>query len=52
MHVNDILEMLRRNNFRGSSLLTQETGNQRDSIGPYIMQNLKRQKAGVIKEHH
>ena len=41
-------------NFRGSSLLTDEQISQqqnKESLGPLILQGVMREKAGVLKEH-
>jgi hypothetical protein len=51
MVAKDILEMIRKHNFRGSSLLTGAETN-RESLGPMIAQGLMRQKTGIIKEHN
>lgn len=50
-NANDILDMLRKNNFRGSSVLTGESINFRESLGPLIRGGFQRQKQGVLKEH-
>lgn len=49
----DILEMIRKNNFRGSSLLPSQTSpSNKESLGPLILQGVMREKGGVIKEHN